>query len=108
MAFFDPGGGQRTRVSLGEEAARPQVVAAGGEILTVDGTGRVRGWSAAGERRWSQTYAPLARHRGGFQGARLLADEERVAVLFAAQDTVATQGGHMDVFQYLEVSTFPL
>jgi len=108
LAFLDGSGAETLRVALGSEAVWPKVGWTGTEWITVDGLGSVRTWSAAGEALGSWVHPLVAVYPGTLVDLRLVAEGGTVSVAMIGMDAYVLGYGHVNSYNYVELSTFRL
>lgn len=107
LAFLD-GLVPRSYTDLGELAVFPQVAWDGARFVSVDGLGAVHTWSPEGARTGDWLHPHLATYLGSLGDLRLLVAGERVAFTLVGMDAVSIGGGHVNSYNYVELSSAAL
>ncbi|MCB9763420.1 MAG: hypothetical protein H6739_26875 [Alphaproteobacteria bacterium] len=107
LAFFDLGGAELDRRSLGEGARFPQVLASEQGWWVADTSGALLDLDVDGELRGAWRHPDLALSIGSPTALRLLASDDHLAFLFVGSDIRPVFGGHVNTFNYAELSVVP-
>jgi len=108
LVRVDEAGGLLGAYELGTDALRPQVAANGSHVYLAHTLGEVIRWDADGREvgRWS--VRPVALAPGVPMDLRLRVDATHLAVALMGMDYYPIAGGHINSFNYVEVSVAPL
>lgn len=107
LAFLD-GLVPRFDVDLGELSIFPQVAWDGARFVSVDGLGGVHTWDSDGALTSDWLHPHIATYPGSLTDLRLLVTGGRVAFTLVGMDAVPIGGGHVNSYNYVELSSAAL
>jgi hypothetical protein len=104
VAFFDPSLAEIARVDLGEETNSPQVVWTGDAFFVLTSNGALTSFSPDGDEDRTWWHHGITHADGSAQTDRLLYGEGRLVYGFLGMDSYPIGGGHVNTFNYFEIS----
>lgn len=104
VRVIDQDGVRLAELDLGQGARFPQLAHDGARLVVLDGSGAVR-WLDDEGRVLDQAMHPMVAQAPGYPvGLRLLAAPETLTVLLIGADTQPSLSGHINTFNYVELS----
>lgn len=101
---LDESGAVLAAVELGPDALRPQLAWNGAHVYLADTTGALARWDADGVEAGRWSVRPVALAPGVPIDLRLRVDTTHVAVALVGMDYYEIGGGHINTYNYVEVS----